>query len=66
MADPIQFPVSALDHHATKVFLGVTMPLLALSLATLTSRIFFKVRASLRIELEDYLMVLGFVRTLGI
>jgi hypothetical protein len=61
MAEPSQFPISALDHHATAVYAGVTVPLFVLSLATLTSRIVFKAQSSLRIVLKDYLMVTGFV-----
>ena len=66
MAAPIQFSVSELDHHASRVFVGVTVALLTISLATLTSRIVFKMRSKLYFTLDDYLIAAGFVRSFGV
>lgn len=59
---PAQFPVSELDHHSAKVFIGVTVPLLAASLATLTARMIFKIRSQLLFALDDFLILAGAVR----
>ncbi|KAE9370243.1 hypothetical protein N431DRAFT_426637 [Stipitochalara longipes BDJ] len=60
MADlPTQFPVSDLDHHAARVFVGTTVALLILSLAAVTARILFKLRSKLLFALDDYLIVAG-------
>ena len=64
MAIPVQFPVSELDHHASRVFVGVTVVLLTISLTTLTSRIVFKIRSKLYFTVDDYLIAAGFVRAL--
>jgi len=61
-AIPSQFPISELDRHAARVFVGATVPLLALSLAAVTARIVFKIRSRLLLTLDDYLIVTGAVR----
>ena len=54
--------MSALDHHAAKVFVCVTIVLFTVSLAALTARITFKIRSKLLLTPDDYLIVVGAVR----
>jgi hypothetical protein len=62
MAEPTQFPVSELDHHAARVFVCVSVVLLTVSFATLIARIVFKIQSRLVFTLDDYLIIAGFVR----
>ncbi|RDL29924.1 uncharacterized protein BP5553_10551 [Venustampulla echinocandica] len=56
---PVLLPVSDAAHHAARVFVAITVPLLTLSLATLTTRIVLKLRSGLRPGWDDGLIVLG-------
>ncbi|KAE9364744.1 hypothetical protein N431DRAFT_421915 [Stipitochalara longipes BDJ] len=59
--DPNQVPVSIEAQHAAVIYLGVTVPLYTIALSTLVARITFKLRSSVRIGLDDYLIIIGFV-----
>jgi len=59
---PTQYPVSELDHHEARVFIGTTVALLTLSLAAVAARITFKIRSRLLLTVDDYLIVAGAVR----
>ena len=61
-AFPSQLPVTALDRHAAREFIGTTVVLLTLSLAAVTARVVFKIRSRLLLTLDDYLIVAGAVR----
>jgi hypothetical protein len=65
MAEPTQFPVSELDHHAARAFVCVTVVLLTVSFATLIARIVFKIQSKLLFTLDDFLIIAGFVRKIG-
>jgi hypothetical protein len=64
MAESQPVPVSALDHYDATKFVSVTVVLLTLAFASLTARVLFKIRAKLSFNLDDYLILLGAVRTL--
>jgi hypothetical protein len=59
--DPNHVPVSAAARGAAKIFVGVTVPLYAIALAALITRILFKLRSGLRLGLDDGFIIIGFV-----
>lgn len=61
-ADAQMTPVTDDDHHAALTFICVTVPLLALALATLIARISIKLRRALRLGWDDHFLVVGCVR----
>ena len=62
--DALIFPVSNDDHHVALTFTCVSVPLLALALATLITRISMKLQHGLRLGWDDYLLIIGCVRGL--
>ena len=61
MADPNLIPITDDAHRAARLYLGVTVPLYAIALSTIVARITFKLRSSIRLALDDYLIIIGFV-----
>jgi len=59
-----QVPITDAAHHAARIYLGVTIPLYAIALSTIAARISFKLRSSVRLGLDDYLILIGFVSIL--
>ena len=59
--DPNLVPITDAAHQAARLYVGVTVPLYAIALATLIARIAFKLRSSVRLAVDDYLIIIGFV-----
>ncbi|KAF4625082.1 hypothetical protein G7Y89_g13087 [Cudoniella acicularis] len=59
MAELPQIPLTEADHHAAMVFVAVTVPLLAVALASLAARITHKIQSQLSLGWEDYLIAVG-------
>ena len=55
-------PVSDRAALLARVHIGVTVPLLALTLVTVIARVRLRVRPVWRVRVDDWLVVIGFVR----
>lgn len=60
--DPNKIHVSEAARQAARTYLEVTVTLLTIALATLTARIAFKLRSSVRLVIDDYLILIGSVK----
>jgi len=59
--DEFQFPISEQAAYLARVHVGVTIPLLALSLVPFCARLYVRIRPVWRLAWDDWFIILGLV-----